>query len=89
MIDRIDEENIDNVLLNFENGRKSGGGKIRKHEYNNDNGNLIIYYEDSKVALRVLNFSTVKIGGMFHEAKRYGIFFNAKYFNLYYFICYF
>ncbi len=69
LIQNVDSENLDPILLYFENSKKSGGGRILKKNY--QDGNLIIYYESKNTVKNVLNFGDVKIGKQTLRAKKY------------------
>ncbi len=56
-------------MLYFEKEKKSGGGDILKHNY--QDGNLIIYYKDKTTLKNVLNFGDVKIAKQTLRAKKY------------------
>ena len=83
---------LETILLYFENEKKSGGGEILKHDYNN--GNLIIHYKNKNTVKSVLNFGDVKINRSIFRAKKYEIksnfrlkfylFKKIKYIYLYY-----
>jgi hypothetical protein len=54
------EEEVDILMLLFESEPKTGGGKIEKHEYNASSKQLVLFYQESFVAERVLNFGPIK-----------------------------
>ena len=60
-------------MLLFENETKTGGGPIERHEYNVIRNELVLYFKDSFVANKVVNFGAVKHGEQTYIAKKYEI----------------
>jgi hypothetical protein len=64
------EEYVESLFLLFENKAKSDGGRINHHEYDESNGDLVLDFEESSVAERVINFGPIKWGTNTYIAKK-------------------
>jgi hypothetical protein len=65
----VDEKRIDEILMLFENEKKTGGGPILKTKYDDYEKSLLIFYEEFETAKRVINFGTVKFRGFNYTAQ--------------------
>lgn len=68
-IEGVNESLVAAILLLFEDEKKSGGGEIEKHEYDNESNVLTIYYENQEIAKRVLDHSGVNYKNTVYKAK--------------------
>ena len=59
IIKNVEEDNIDEVLMLFENEKRSGGGPIERHEYDKSRNCLVLYFENPEIVKRVIKFGPV------------------------------
>jgi hypothetical protein len=71
--DSIMIENINDIvetLLLFQNERRTAGGTIKSHLYDEKSKNLIIHYDNPLVAAKVLEKGNVEHNGKTYHAKK-------------------
>ncbi len=68
MIENIND--IDETLLLFQNKRRTAGGTIKSHLYDEKSKNLIIHYDNPLVAEKVLKKGSVEYNGKIYHAKK-------------------
>jgi hypothetical protein len=79
LIENVSLDVLDIILCYYESEKRTGGESIQKYKYNEENGDLIIFYESQNVVNRVLNFGSIIINKQFYKAVP-----NCKYFSFFY-----
>jgi hypothetical protein len=61
---------LDAVLMIYENKKRSGGGSIKKHEYDENSQKLTIFYDDENTVENVIKFGQVRCNDNIYVAQK-------------------
>jgi hypothetical protein len=60
---------LDAMLMIYGNKKRSGGGSIKKHEYDENSQKLTIFYDDENTVENVIKFGKVRFEGKIYVAQ--------------------
>ena len=71
LIRNVSENEVEAILMYYENEKRSGGGSVRTREYVNDSKLLMIEYNDPECVERTVKFGEVRVNGRSYRAEKF------------------